>query len=72
MPERKEIRIGVAGLGFGAAVHVPGFQSLSAQRPRPGTWRLPEIKVVVLAGSTQERAQCRAQKLGIEASCAGT
>jgi len=54
-----ELRIGVAGLGFGATVHVPGFQSL------------PDVKVVVLAGSTQERAEYRAQKLGIEAACAG-
>lgn len=54
-----ELRIGIAGLGFGAAVHVPAFQSL------------PGVKVVVLAGSTHERAECRAKKLGIESACAG-
>jgi len=59
MPERKQLRIGVAGLGFGAAVHVPAFQSL------------PGVKVVVLAGSTEERARRRADKLGIELACAG-
>ena len=56
---KKQIRVGVAGLGFGAAVHVPAFQSL------------PDTEVVVLAGSTEERARCRAQKLGIESACAG-
>lgn len=54
-----ELRIGVAGLGFGTAVHVPAFQSL------------PGVKVVVLAGSTYERAQYRAENLGIESACAG-
>jgi predicted dehydrogenase len=57
MPET--IRIGVAGLGFGAAVHVPVFQSL------------PGVSVVALAGLRREKAIDVASKLGVPHSCSG-
>jgi predicted dehydrogenase len=49
----RPLRIGVAGLGFGAAVHVPALQAL------------PNVEVVGIAGRNPERAQATAQKLGV-------
>jgi predicted dehydrogenase len=55
----RPLRIGVAGLGFGAAVHAPVLA------------RLPGVQVVAIAGSTRVRAQQVADKLGIAHGCAG-
>lgn len=53
MSARRPLRIGVAGLGFGAAVHVPGFRAV------------PDVEVAALAGSTVERARVAADRLGV-------
>jgi predicted dehydrogenase len=53
------LRIGVAGLGFGAAVHVPALRQLA------------EVELVALAGSTRGRAEAVAARLGIPVACAG-
>lgn len=50
-------RVGVAGLGFGAAVHVPGLRGI------------PGVEVVALAGTRQERAAEAASGLGIPHAC---
>lgn len=50
---KKTIRVGVAGLGFGASVHVPAFQSL------------PGVEVVALAGTDKKRAEQMALSLKI-------
>lgn len=55
----KPLRIGVAGLGFGAAIHVPGFRAIEG------------VEVVAIAGSTRERAKQVADRLGIQNACAG-
>lgn len=55
----REIRIGVAGLGFGAAVHVPVFQSL------------PGVSVVGLAGLRREKTIDIAAQMGVPYSCCG-
>lgn len=52
-----ELRVGVAGLGFGAAVHVPTLQGV------------PGVRVVGLAGSSVERAARVAARLGVEQAC---
>jgi predicted dehydrogenase len=49
----RTMRIGVAGLGFGAAVHVPALQALS------------NVEVVGVAGRNAERTQVAAKKLGV-------
>lgn len=49
------LRVGVAGLGFGAAVHVPGFRAAGAE-------------VVALAGTRKSKAQEIAERLGITSS----
>lgn len=49
----RPLRIGVAGLGFGAAVHVPALRALH------------NVDVVGIAGRNAERAQVVAQKLGV-------
>jgi len=51
--KNKVIRIGVAGLGFGAAVHVPAFQSL------------PGVKVVALCGKNYIKVQKKARSLSV-------
>jgi predicted dehydrogenase len=55
----RKLRLGVAGLGFGAAVHVPAFRTLV------------DIEVVAIAGSTLVRAQAAAERLGIAQACDG-
>jgi predicted dehydrogenase len=54
-----KLRLGVAGLGFGAAVHVPAFRALA------------DIEVVAIAGSTSARAQAMADRLDIPEACDG-
>lgn len=50
------MRVGVIGLGFGAAVHVPG-------------WRLvPGAEVVAIAGSSPERTRAAAARLGAKSA----
>lgn len=51
------MRVGVVGLGFGAAVHVPALQ------------RLEGVEVVALAGSNRARAQQAAEAAGIPLGC---
>ncbi len=46
------VRVGVIGVGFGATVHIPGFQSEG-------------VEVVAVAASREERAQAAAEKFGI-------
>ena len=55
----RTLRLGVAGLGFGAAVHVPAFRAL------------PDVEVVAIAGTTRARAQAVADRLGIAQACEG-
>lgn len=57
-PERN-LRIGIAGTGFGAAVHLPALQSL------------PGVTVVAIAGARQEKAAEIAKRHGIARSCQG-
>lgn len=56
---RSPFRVGIAGLGFGAAVHVPGFRSLV------------DVEVVAIAGGSAEKAQRVAHAMGIPAGVAG-
>lgn len=49
----RNLRVGVAGLGFGAAVHVPALQAL------------PNVEVVGVAGQNAERAKATARRLGV-------
>jgi predicted dehydrogenase len=51
------MRVGVVGLGFGAAVHVPALQ------------RLDGIEVVALAGSNRAGAQAAAAAAGVALGC---
>ena len=53
------MRIGVAGLGFGAAVHVPALQ------------QIPGVEVVGLSGTDLERTQREAEQRGVAAACVG-
>ena len=53
----RPLRIGIVGLGFGAAVHAPVLL------------RFPDVDVVGLAGRSVERAQAVANKLGILKGC---
>jgi predicted dehydrogenase len=55
----RKLRVGVAGLGFGAAVHVPVFSAL------------PDVEVVAIAGSSLAKAQDVARRLGIQQACDG-
>ncbi|MCM0018609.1 MAG: Gfo/Idh/MocA family oxidoreductase [Tagaea sp.] len=50
----KTLRVGVIGLGFGAAVHVPGWRTV------------PGAQIVAIAGSSPERARAAAERLGTE------
>lgn len=58
-PATRTIRVAVAGLGFGAAVHVPGFR------------RIPGVEVCALAGTDRARAADWAAKLAIPAAVDG-
>lgn len=51
------IRVGVIGLGFGAAVHAPAFAAL------------PHARVVALGGQRPEKARMLAHRLGIPLGC---
>lgn len=53
----RPLRIGVAGLGFGASVHAPALLSF------------PDVEVIGLAGRSAEKAQAVADKLGILKGC---
>src|SRR6185437_4998192 len=55
----RNLRIGIAGTGFGAAVHLPALQSL------------PGVTVVAIAGARQEKAAEIAGRYGIARSCQG-
>lgn len=57
MPEH--IKIGIAGLGFGSAVHLPVFQSL------------PGVSVVGVAAARPGKAEGVAEKAGIPHACEG-
>lgn len=59
MPGNRPLRIGVAGLGFGAAVHVPGLRSLA------------DVEVVALAGRDLHRTLEMAKKLGVSNAVCG-
>jgi len=48
------IRVGIIGLGFGAAVHLPAFQAL------------PNVRVVAVAARRPEKAKEVADRFGIE------
>ena len=49
----RRMRIGVVGLGFGAAVHVPGLRMI------------PGVEVVAIAGRRKDKAEARACSLGV-------
>lgn len=51
------LRIGVAGLGFGARTHVPAFQSL------------PGVRVVAIAGTSLEKTKMVAKRLNVPKAC---
>jgi predicted dehydrogenase len=51
------LRIGVAGLGFGAAVHVPALRDL------------PGVEVVAIAGTDRSKAGEVAARLGLGVAC---
>jgi predicted dehydrogenase len=51
------IRVGIVGLGFGAAVHLPAFL------------RIPDVRVVALAGRDAGKARAVATAHGIEHAC---
>jgi len=48
------VRVGIIGLGFGAAVHLPAFQAL------------PDVRVVAVAARRLEKAKEVADRVGIE------
>ncbi len=50
---RRPIRVGVAGTGFGAAIHVPGFRAITG------------VEVVGLAGRDVGKVRSKATELGI-------
>ena len=54
-----QTRVGVAGLGFGAAVHIPGFRLLD------------NVNIVVIAGSDKLKAKRIAGEFGIEGGVGG-
>lgn len=55
---REPFRVAVAGVGFGAAVHVAGLRACGAE-------------VVAIAAADRARAEDAASRLGIPAGCAG-
>lgn len=54
-----QTRVGVAGLGFGAAVHIPGFRLLN------------NVNIVVIAGSDELKAKRIASEFGVEGAVGG-
>lgn len=54
---QRNLRVGIVGLGFGAAVHAPALQ------------RLDNVNLVGIAGRNAERTREAAHKLGIAHSC---
>src|SRR4051812_20443388 len=57
--EPPRLRVGVAGLGFGAAVHVPALRSLDG------------VDVVAIAGTDPTGTADVARRLNIETACTG-
>lgn len=55
----RPFRVGVAGLGFGAAIHVPGLRLV------------PGVEVVALAGSSRAHAATQAERLRVPIACGG-
>lgn len=55
----KNIRVGIAGLGFGANVHVPGFRLVQ------------NVEIAAITGTNQERVQEIASRLNIPIACTG-
>jgi predicted dehydrogenase len=55
----RPFRIGIAGAGFGAAVHAPALRTL------------PGVEIVAIAASTRQRADSVAASLGISSGCVG-
>lgn len=53
----RPLRVGIAGLGFGASVHAPVLLGF------------PDVEIVGLAGRSAEKAQAAADKLGIARGC---
>jgi predicted dehydrogenase len=53
------LRVGIAGIGFGAAVHAPALMAL------------PGVEVAAIAASSRHRAEEAAARLGIAAACEG-
>ncbi len=53
----RELRVGVIGTGFGARVHIPGFQMH------------PDTTVVAVSGSSPDKARETAQRLGVPRAC---
>lgn len=53
----RPLRVGVVGLGFGAAIHIPAFQSL------------PNVTVAACLGARPDHTREVAQRLGIEKPC---
>lgn len=51
------LRVGVAGLGFGAAVHVPALQEI------------PDVEVIGIAGRSREHAEPVAKRLNVPRAC---
>jgi predicted dehydrogenase len=49
----RPLRIGIAGIGFGAAVHLPALRAC------------PGVEVAALCASTQARAAAAASRLGV-------
>lgn len=56
-PLSRPLRIGVAGLGFGAAVHVPALRELAY------------VEVVAIAGTDAARTGTVAKRLGVPVAC---
>jgi len=55
----QSFKIAVCGIGFGAAVHVPGLRLI------------PGVEIVAIAASNRERAAAAASRLGIRAAACG-
>jgi len=56
---RRTLRVGVAGLGFGAGVHVPALKLI------------PGVEVVAIAGTRPDHVKVEAARLGVPAGCIG-
>lgn len=55
----RPLRVGIAGTGFGAAIHLPALQSL------------PGVSVVAIAGARQEKTAEIARIHGVDMACNG-